>query len=582
MNGDENSLDAARWRASRTARGNPAEEGGRLAGTPPDLKRILLFAGLSALLLGLGMLLPANWKSLHPALLERAGQGTSSVSDLGLAAVAAQKPGVANLALTAAQSLKDDQVAKLRAALVAGQAKAGAAGRDAYIDGIFRRSTNSASPTAEAMLPFLLIEANRAALREHLASSRSPGGRAILATRDLSTTVEFIPVNQPGGQPFEATILLAALLYEGERFAPTLAQDIRQLAERTSQTRLATEWESFCFDLLALGRRLDWLQLSELLRLVPNLKALNGFAQLVQVTPDDLPLFYSAALLAQSPDRVATYLLRFGKAGLADLTRAIAQGEGAVRLLVGQQMPVGPARGWVPGFLAAWTLKAPRVMLATKVLLFLLAGLVFFLVWRELSPVQPAGRGAAGVRMIHFQRSVAAGCLALLLLAAEEPLLFKPLGSSDFRLRLKLPVLTNSPVPTSKNTTVTKPSMELSTILSVLIFAALQVGVYSVCLMKIREIEMSPGSPQLKLRLMENEENLFDSGLYIGIAGTATALVLQVVGVIKADLLAAYASNLFGIVCVALIKIRHVRAAKHRLILESQAEPAPQPVLPLA
>ena len=43
------------------------------------------------------------------------------------------------------------------------------------------------------------------------------------------------------------------------------------------------------------------------------------------------------------------------------------------------------------------------------------------------------------------------------------------------------------------------------------------------------------------------------AGLYIGIAGTATALVLQVLHIIDANLLAAYSSNLFGIVCVALV-----------------------------
>ena len=61
---------------------------------------------------------------------------------------------------------------------------------------------------------------------------------------------------------------------------------------------------------------------------------------------------------------------------------------------------------------------------------------------------------------------------------------------------------------------------------------------------------------------MENEENLFDGGLYVGIGGTATALVLQVLGVIEPNLLAAYSSNLFGITCVALVKIRHVRPYK--------------------
>jgi len=70
---------------------------------------------------------------------------------------------------------------------------------------------------------------------------------------------------------------------------------------------------------------------------------------------------------------------------------------------------------------------------------------------------------------------------------------------------------------------------------------------------------------------MENEENLFDSGLYVGMMGTAAALVLQVLGVIQPNLLAAYSSNLFGIVCVALVKIRHVRGLKRGLIIENDA-----------
>jgi hypothetical protein len=48
-----------------------------------------------------------------------------------------------------------------------------------------------------------------------------------------------------------------------------------------------------------------------------------------------------------------------------------------------------------------------------------------------------------------------------------------------------------------------------------------------------------------------------------------------VLGVIEPNLLAAYSSNLFGIVCVALVKIRHVRPYKHRLILEGQIGASP-------
>jgi len=100
---------------------------------------------------------------------------------------------------------------------------------------------------------------------------------------------------------------------------------------------------------------------------------------------------------------------------------------------------------------------------------------------------------------------------------------------------------------------------------------------YLFCLRKIREVSRQPITPLVKLRLMENEENLFDGGLYIGIGGTAMALVLQVLGLVPANLLAAYSSNLFGITCVALVKIRHVRPYKRQLILESQA---PMPTVP--
>ena len=574
MNGDENPFDPTRWRAVRPARPRLEDEPA-LAGVPPDMQRVAFFAVLSACLVLLGTLLPANWKSVHPALLERAGQGTTTAAGLGLAAVNAQRPGVANLALSAAMTVKDERVAQLTSELATLEAQRGWTtwgGRDPFIESVFK-DQSLPRPASEAILPFLLSETNRAVLREHLATARAPGVQAILKTRELNSTTQFIPVSRPGGQPFEATILLTALLYQGERFSALLAQDIRTVAEQANETRLAGEWESLCMDVLTLARRMDWIQLSELLRQVPSAKALNDFAQLAKAAPDNLAVLYTASLLTKAPDKVAGYVLRFGKAGAGNLSLALAHGEGAVRLLVERSLPLGPART-VPGFLAGWTLAAPRGMLAAKVICFLLAGFGFFLVWRELSPVQTGSRSTAGARVIHGQRAVVAGTLGLMLLAAGEPFLLKPLGSPEFRARLKLPVLMNSPVPTDKTETATKtkPHMDLSTILSIVLFAGLQVAVYAICIMKIREIEMSTASPQLKMRLMENEENLFDSGLYVGIAGTATALVLQVVQVIEANLLAAYASNLFGIVTVAFVKIHHVRACKRRLIMESQAE----------
>ena len=100
-------------------------------------------------------------------------------------------------------------------------------------------------------------------------------------------------------------------------------------------TRCAThqlgELEWTYLDLLALGRRLNWIQLGELLRLTNDTQTVSEFAHLAQVAPDQLPLLYAAALFTGSADSVERYLLAYGKAGAEDLRLALGLGQGAVR-----------------------------------------------------------------------------------------------------------------------------------------------------------------------------------------------------------------------------------------------------------
>ena len=107
------------------------------------------------------------------------------------------------------------------------------------------------------------------------------------------------------------------------------------------------------------------------------------------------------------------------------------------------------------------------------------------------------------------------------LAAYARDFLLKAVPPSEFKVRLVQPVLAAAadakPLPANSTPT----SMDTSTLLSIGLFACLQVAMYFICLMKIREIERSAHPTPVKLRLMENEENLFDGGLYIGIAGTA-------------------------------------------------------------
>lgn len=166
------------------------------------------------------------------------------------------------------------------------------------------------------------------------------------------------------------------------------------------------------------------------------------------------------------------------------------------------------------------------------------------------------------------------GALALVVTGAfivvTEPYLGRAAPVRIDGLTLAMPVLGNLADPDSLRTIRPTFAMDLHSLLAIALFGALQITMYLVCLAKIRSIEALALPALVKLRLMENEENLFDGGLYLGIGGTAAALVFQVLGLVEPNLLAAYSSNLLGITCVAIVKIRHVRPYKTGLILAAQ------------
>jgi hypothetical protein len=168
-------------------------------------------------------------------------------------------------------------------------------------------------------------------------------------------------------------------------------------------------------------------------------------------------------------------------------------------------------------------------------------------------------------------------CQALLLAAAfgmtflffTEPLLAEKGQKSEFRLNLPISVAsTEAQSSTEKGLSI---NMDQLTVISLSIFFSLQLIIYFICWIKVMEIRRQPIASHLKLKLLENEDHLFDAGLYIGLAGTVGALIFLAIGIIGPSLMAAYASTLFGIVFVAFFKICHLRPYRRRLIIESQA-----------
>jgi len=564
-------------------------------------QKTALAAAATALVgLGLGVLawlLPVNLKSLSPTQLAAAGRGTTTLEALGEQFIDTEKLGPALLVLAAARELGDPAAESL-----AEQATALAAAQPALVPwggwasalepivglGAARTLSNDAAGLADdadavkttPVLQALIAESARSVLRASLASSRSVGVQTVLATREVAQTGRFVPAHQPGGQPLDAVILLSALLYQSEEFSPELRRELRELAAAANGQDALGHLEEFYIDLLSLAQRLDWVQLAELIRRSGGSTTLGEYAHLARIAPAELPVIYTAAFFADSADWVARYLIRYGKAGAEDLRLALGLGSGAVRQLVSRQVPIKHATTPALSEMADFSLRHPDFTLALKYLGYLAAA---FLVFRGverglLSPFLAAGAAEGDTRKSLVQSGLLAVFAAGLLILATEPYLLAATESlSEYRFRLSIPLLANIATPvadaaeaSSSNT----PSMNTSTVVSIAVFALLQVGIYFVCLRKLAEIRAQALAPLLKLRLVENEDNLFDSGLYIGMMGTASALVLQVLGVIDHNLLAAYASNLFGLVCVALVKIRHVRGFKNALIIEAETTAA--------
>jgi hypothetical protein len=541
-----------------------------VSGARTGLWQLWLAVGVG--LLVLAWLMPVNVKSLNPALLREAGRDTPSVSGFGRELLELDKPGPAALVLETARKVNDpgagalgnvyeDFAKRHREMMPWG-------GWDIALEPLLGSRNAASSTDSQPVLSFMATVQARENLRRYLGVSRLPGVQTVLKTAELGSTQRFVPANRPGGQPLDAVILLTAYLWQTEHLSSGLQREVRALAETAVRTGQMGELEDFYLDILTLGRRLNWVQLSELLRTTGSLGTVGQFAHLARVAPEHLPVIYTAALMTKSADKVAHYLIAFGQPGAEHLQLALSYGQGAVDQLVQRQAPVTRGTGPEFEFGAGFTLRYPELALIAKYAAFL--GGIFMLLRgvdrRLFLTVENRLRGA----FPRMGSGIIAAILTFIFFVFSEPFLLKAAPVSDYQIKLTIPVIGIVSAPAATPST-TPTTMDISTILSVVAFAALQLGMYVICLLKISEIARQGIPAATKLKLMENEENLFDGGLYIGIAGTAAALVLQVLGLIDANLLAAYSSNLFGIVCVALVKIRHVRPYKRQLIVEVQA-----------
>ncbi len=267
---------------------------------------------------------------------------------------------------------------------------------------------------------------------------------------------------------------------------------------------------------------------------------------------------------------MANYLKLHGRRGDEYLRTALSKNRGALELVLDSQLQVSGLATPTLDSMAVFCYKNRQWALFLKYLLMAVGCIMLMRTWNSAFAI--VAKDALTVRNLRVRRHAIAATVFLTLMAVSEPILFTPALSSEYQVPINIPVAASDPSNNNQTeTNMLAASSNALSIIFILIFAAIQVFVYLLCVSKINDIKNGDGDPRLKLRLLENEDNLFDMGLYIGIAGTALMLAIMVM--IKNSGLTvsvAYASNIFGILCVAVVKIFHVRQAREGLLLEAE------------
>lgn len=555
---------------------------------------------LGLVMLVCGLLVPMHLRAVDAGVLARAGRSGPSLLEEGQTLASEGKLGTALMLAQAARSAGlpgwdrlSDTVTNLArhnpAALVWGDDGRVAnlfGGRDAL-----PRVQDDQQVVPSDTLPFtdfIVREANRDAALAHLRGSPVAAVQELLRTRSLNNTVLFPPSSSASGQAFDAAVCIGGLLLDGNRLTPGLSREIFNLAARANRGGGSQPLEQSLMDFLALGRRFNWDQLTAFVAGIPDAATLHELAGEADTAKEKLPVLFAAVQLSGQPADVADYLATFPDTGLADLGAGLEYGAGGVSELAksGRRFydPAFERRviaynpfGAFFYFAAKVCYHNPWPALAGKWLLYLLAGFFAAMALHFARPAVSALERPLQVRGFHLLREFlfSLAFLLVVLLLSEPFLAQESQKGEGFSLRLHLPMV-GGVVPggiAGIKQTVMNPTI----LITLCVFFVLQALLYISCLVKLAEIRRQQVPPRMKLKLLENEDHLFDAGLYLGFVGTIVSLIIASLHFVQFSLMAAYSSTSFGIIFVVIFKIFHLRPTRRKLLLEAEMHDAVYP-----
>ncbi len=559
------------------------------------IARFVILLAASALLSWLGICIPVHFRAVAPELLVRAGQEGRSPEDYAADYILSGKVGPLRL-------LWENRIASPQG--TERQKMADLVARSPILN-----ITGGSSPFFEAVLTgarlrpdssfhvnlgeVMVLRSVRAEALARLSESGNSAVQALLRSRDLAGWKVLMPVESEAGAPLDSAILTLAMLAETDALRPSFARVLPGIADGAArgdamdQSRL----ENVLLAVLSLSRRMDWTTLVEMTRRTDSPEDLCDAASRIASSPDDLATFFAATVYADDYAKVSGYVENLPPGdGIAALRLAVNLGPGALGVLTrhGEGLYTPPRlmrffdrnlTALRPDSFAGAALHHRAAALVVKIAILFASG--YFLtmaVFDAWFGVCRLGRDFSHCRrcLVFSGNVFAAGAFTIVLWMFLEPNLLRFTTERPARAVFELGHAFASTQQAMQ--AMNANSLDQASILSLLFFFMVQLAVYVFCVMRLARIRATPVPPETRLKLLENEDYLFDLGLYIGLFGTVGSLLMLAMNVIQASLVAAYSSTLFGILFTALLKVVNLRTYRRGLILEiqngAQATPA--------
>ncbi|MGF1452896.1 MAG: hypothetical protein ACFB21_12580 [Opitutales bacterium] len=562
--------------------------------------------GLACVLLG--MLVPVFYGSIDLRVLEALPSGVT-VQDRADALASRGEVALARRMHRAGGLLAPDSVARPALPVAAEVALAAGGPAPLWLDTVeipegLRLDAEAFWADGPAVaLSFLTRPSDRARLADFVANSQSPVVATLDAAARSAGWVRFQAVGTGAEAPLLVASGLTALLAESGAWPEPVESRLVELAiaARGGEVEAVAQLEPFFLATLGLARELSFAELRALASTIdslgewPALRELllrpAGTTDALSEEPDRwstrVPDVRLAAVVAMDD---ASPVLEFfdTRPSRADEALAVAllAGQPALKRLLAADHPLRIGPQWAP-LDALFTELAPYERFQGLTAAF--AGLAaehpsgaWVVKWALLAfgggllvlAVGGPGLLAGTSFKVALIRLLAPGLLlAIVGQLLLEPELLRRAVDESAKLRLDF----TATMLQTETTVVPTFNLDQTTLLVLVGFFALQLLLYGLSLMKLSQVQRMSVPAAVKLRLLDNEEHLFDAGLYVGLAGTVISLLLLAAGMMDAILPAAYSSTLFGIIFVAVLKIFHLRPLRARLVLDTKPKAASKP-----